>query len=87
MLFSPLFYQKIQKNHKTKNVPHKKLEKEKWAQILVLVHVKWRNTAPKVERAKYASFELKAICSAYFIKPAVSSIYLVKISLKTLPSR
>ena len=42
VLFSPFFYQKIEKIYKTKNVPRKKLEKEKWCQIFVLVDFKQR---------------------------------------------
>ena len=51
VLFSPLFCQKIYKIHKTKIVPHEKLEKEKWGQIFVLVDFKWRRKTPKVEFA------------------------------------
>ena len=54
--FSPLFCQKIYKIHKTKNVPHEKLEKEKWGQNFVLVDFKWRNTTPKVELLEKSLF-------------------------------
>ena len=68
--FSPLFGQKIYKIHKTKNVPHEKLEKEKWGQIFVLVDFKQRNMTLKVEQnTQILNFKSIVLNQEGFSKP------------------